>query len=69
MDSEIKLQIFNLDGELIKTLVNAYNYAGVHKRVWDGIDNNGDKVSEGIFLIVMETENRLVYKKMILIKW
>ena len=48
-DSQVKLAIYNIKGQKIKTLVSENKIAGSHQIVWDGTDNNGKSVSSGIY--------------------
>jgi flagellar hook assembly protein FlgD len=55
-------------GQLVKTLVNAKLKAGKHSIVWNGRNENKEKVSSGIYLYKVSSgkENRV--NKMILMK-
>lgn len=64
----VNMTIYNLKGQKIKTLVNEVLSAGNHWVVWDGTDDNGKKVSSGVYLYKMEAGNYLETKKMILMK-
>ena len=44
------LKIYNISGQLVKTLVNETRPAGYHSVAWDGRDNSGKKVAAGIYL-------------------
>lgn len=46
----VTLKIFNISGELIRTLTEEHLSAGRHEKVWDGKDNAGNEVSSGIYL-------------------
>ncbi|MDD4147588.1 MAG: FlgD immunoglobulin-like domain containing protein, partial [Candidatus Cloacimonetes bacterium] len=64
----VKLNIFNIKGQLIRTLVNAPMNAGKHQMVWNGKDNNGTSVSSGLYLYRMEAGSYRSTKKMMLMK-
>ncbi|MCK4654342.1 MAG: T9SS type A sorting domain-containing protein, partial [Candidatus Cloacimonetes bacterium] len=65
----VSLKIYNIRGQLIKTLVSENLDAGVHTMVWDGKDNNSQSVSSGIYLYKMKAGGRYTStKKMILMK-
>ncbi len=42
--------------------------AGRHKVIWDGKNNNGQKVASGLYVYMAQFENSTIAKKMILIK-
>jgi hypothetical protein len=67
-ESTVKLQVYNMRGQLVKTLVNAKLKAGKHSIVWNGRNENKEKVSSGIYLYKVSSgkENRV--NKMILMK-
>ena len=64
----LSLKIFNLKGQLVKTLVNEQVKAGYHRVVWDGKDNFGTDVATGIYLYRLETKTYNQTKKMMLMK-
>jgi hypothetical protein len=47
---EVKLKIFNLLGQEVRTLVNERQRAGNHSVVWDGRDDTGKELASGIYL-------------------
>ncbi|MEE3241751.1 MAG: FlgD immunoglobulin-like domain containing protein, partial [Candidatus Neomarinimicrobiota bacterium] len=52
---QIVLRIFNIRGQLVKTLVEEEQTAGYKSVIWDGTNNNGDPVSAGIYFCQMYT--------------
>ena len=48
-DSHVLLQIYNIKGQLIKTLVKNNIIAGNHHIVWNGKDDTGNSVSSGLY--------------------
>lgn len=64
----ILLQVFNLKGQIVKTLVNEMRSTGTYSVIWDGTDRFDKPVSSGIYLYKMKTDNYLSSKKMILLK-
>jgi hypothetical protein len=64
----VKVEIFNLKGQLVKTLVNETLPAGNHNLVWKGVDNHGKAVSSGVYFYKMSTGKYSSTKKMIMMK-
>ncbi|MCK4427876.1 MAG: T9SS type A sorting domain-containing protein [candidate division Zixibacteria bacterium] len=65
---QVKLEIFNILGEKIRTLVDQRLKAG-HKLVdWDGKDGSGEEVASGVYFYRLQTENFTQTKKMVLIR-
>ncbi len=64
----VKLNVYNVKGQLVKTLVNSNQNVGMHNVVWNGNDNAGNKVSSGVYFYKMENAGRSEMKKMVLMK-
>ena len=67
-DTHVKVAIFNLLGQRIRTLVDDYKTAGHWTLKWDGKDANGKDVASGIYFYSLETDESHKVKKMSLIK-
>lgn len=66
----VRLEVYNMRGQLVKTLINEY-IASANTRldvIWNGLDNNNNKVSSGIYLYKLITDNYSKTNKMILMK-
>jgi len=66
--SHASLSVFDVKGKHIRTLTNGRLPAGITQVQWDGRDENGARVSSGIYLYRLESGKRLLTKKMILLK-
>ena len=62
------MKIFDVRGNLVRTLMNEAVSAGNHSVVWDGTDNSGRQVASGSYFYQLETNGRLMTKKSLLIK-
>ena len=62
------IEVYNLKGQLVETLVNEVKETGDHSIRWNGSDSSKKPVSSGIYLYKMKTENHSSIKKMILMK-
>ncbi|MBN1559367.1 T9SS type A sorting domain-containing protein, partial [candidate division KSB1 bacterium] len=49
-DEFVTLEIYNIAGVKVRTLIQALYSAGVHAAPWDGANDDGDKVSSGAYL-------------------
>jgi len=67
-DSDVKIEIFNLLGQRVTTLVNERQKAGFKQIVWDGRDNIGRIVSSGVYFYRIDAGNFGQSKKMLLLK-
>ena len=57
IDTNIKLDIFNTKGVHIFRLFKGEQQAGIHTISWDGKNNNGQDVSSGMYIILLEGDN------------
>jgi hypothetical protein len=64
----VKVNIYNVKGQLVKTLVNDNMNAGKHTIVWNGRDNAGKAVSSGVYFYKMSAGKYSSTKKMIMMK-
>jgi len=64
----VSINIYNMKGQLVKTLVNENLDAAYHNVVWNGKDNRNKTISSGIYFYKMRTNNYTATKKMILMK-
>lgn len=55
----ISLEIFDVQGRLIRTLANEVMSEGEHTLMWNARDENGNAVSDGIYFLRMQTENEV----------
>jgi len=67
-EMNIRLSIYNQNGQLIKHLFHGYLVKNEYVCSWDGRDNNGKLVPSGIYIIRMQSDAKVQSKKMILIK-
>ncbi len=67
-DSNVQLAVYNLKGQMVKTIVNGHQAAGNYQVSWDGTDNNGNTVPSGIYFSKFQSGDYTSTKKMILMK-
>ncbi|MBT4576232.1 MAG: T9SS type A sorting domain-containing protein, partial [Candidatus Cloacimonetes bacterium] len=66
--SLVNIEVYNLKGQKIKTLVSEQLSSGSHSAVWNGKDDLGKSVASAVYLYKMRTGNYTSTKKMILMK-
>lgn len=65
----VNLEIYNIIGKKVKTLINGHILnTGKHSIVWNGDDDRGNKVSSGIYLYRLTTSDYSSVKKVVMIK-
>jgi hypothetical protein len=67
-DARVKLVIYNVMGQKVKTLVDEEQSAGYKTVWWDGRDNRGDQVASGVYFYRLEADSFSQVRKMMLIK-
>jgi hypothetical protein len=65
---QVKIEIFNILGQRVRTLVDEHLRPGRKLVDWDGKDDRGKEVSSGIYLYRIATEEFSEAKKMLLLK-
>ena len=67
-ESTIEISIYNIKGQKMRSLLNDQITSGEHSIVWNSEDDNGERVSSGVYFIKMKTGNLEKTEKMILMK-
>ena len=63
-----ELKIFNIKGQLVRTLVDKKKEIGTHSVIWDGRDFNNKEVSSGVYFYKLKHGKRNSIKKMVLMR-
>jgi hypothetical protein len=64
----VRIDIFNLNGQLVRNLVNIDLMPGKYTSTWDGTDDNGAILNDGFFIYRMNMGGRTVSERMIMLK-
>jgi hypothetical protein len=64
----VNIDVYNVRGQRVRTLVNGVFATGSHVVVWNGTDDNGYAVSSGIYFYRMTAGEYSAVRKMILLK-
>ncbi len=67
-NQNVKIEIYNVKGQLVRTLVNQPQTAGDHTVIWTGTDNTNRPVASGLYYYKMTAGKYSSSKKMILMK-
>jgi len=62
------LEIYNVLGQKVKTLVEKELPAGFHTVVWNSEDNNGKETASGVYFYRLFSGDQSAYRKMMLVK-
>ncbi len=65
---KVKLDVFNILGQQVVTLVDKQLEPGPHTVVWDGTNQSGEAVATGVYLYRLQVDKEYKTKKMVLLK-
>ena len=65
---KVVLEIYNLQGQLVRQLVDGMRSGGRHRAVWDGRDARGKRVGSGVYFYRLETPGFVQTRRMALVK-
>jgi len=64
----VKIEVYNIRGQVVRTLVNDYFPAGRHSVEWNGTDDRGRTVGSGIYFYRMTAGEFSETRRMLLMK-
>ncbi|HDP97783.1 MAG TPA: T9SS type A sorting domain-containing protein [bacterium] len=64
----VSLRIFNLQGQLVQTLVDEEKTSGTYRIQWNGLNAEGIRVPSGIYIYTLQADEFKTSGKMLLIK-
>lgn len=65
---QVRLDIYSINGQLIKTLFSGHKNAGSHRYTWHGENFNDHAVASGIYIYRLVSKSGVLAKKMALIR-
>jgi hypothetical protein len=66
--AKVRVSVYDVTGQLVRTLHDAEAAAGVHRLEWDGSDSSGRRVARGVYFVRMETGDFRASEKVVLLK-
>ncbi len=67
-EQRVRLQVFDVTGSLVKTILDEAISAGNREAAWDGTNTAGAKVASGMYLYRIQAGNFTAVKKMVMLK-
>ncbi len=64
----VTLSVYDVQGRMIRTLVDRQESAGAKSVTWDGRDNTGQRVASGLYFYRIESNGVVLTKKMTLVE-
>lgn len=65
-ESNVKISVYNLKGQRVKTLVNEILSVGSYSTVWYGTDDKGITLPNGVYFYKLDNDNTSISKKVII---
>lgn len=66
--TRVRLAVFDVNGRLIRTLVEGERAAGTHEAIWTGRDDADQPVSSGVYFYVLDAGKQRLTRKLVLLK-
>jgi hypothetical protein len=67
-DSKVSLAIYNVKGQIVRTLLDETVKSGKHRVVWPGTDDDGLPVASGVYFYKIQAGNEIEVRKMLLVR-
>ena len=64
----VHLEIFNIEGQKIRSLINNVYNSGKHSVLWDGKDDKGNNVSSGVYIYQIRAGKFYNKRRMLLVR-
>jgi len=68
VDCQVKLEVYNLLGQVVRTLVDGGQTAGYKSVRWDGRDDWGREIASGVYFYRISTGGFRLVRKMVLLR-
>lgn len=65
---DILIKIYNIEGELVNTLINENKSPGNHEIIWNGRDQGGKEIAPGLYLVRMRAGKCVVTRSVLFTK-
>ena len=63
----VDIRIYNLNGQIVKTLRSGYSQSGTHTLTWNGEDDDQRRASGGVYFFEMRYNNIVQTKKLLFV--
>ncbi len=64
----IELSVYDASGRLVKTLATGNENQGRHEYIWNGLDDSGKKVANGVYFIHLSAEKEVLKGRITIVK-
>ena len=66
--AQVRLEVYDLAGQVVETLVEGLRQAGVYTVIWDGRKESGEMLASGIYLYRLRAGREVENRKLILLR-
>ena len=67
-EGQVELTVFNMQGQKVRTLESGRMTPGYHAIIWNGTNDNGSRVSTGMYFYSIQTNKFQAVRKMLFLK-
>ena len=67
-EMHVRLEIFDISGKRIRSLVNREQAKGYYTEIWDGTGDGGNSVASGIYFYLIRAGKETMSRKMVLLR-
>lgn len=64
----VRLEVYNILGQRVRTVLDQNLSAGIHEVAWNGIDSDGNPLSSGVYFARLQTDSKTHIHRMVLLK-
>ena len=64
-DGDVRVSIFDVQGRLVRTLVDGFEFAGEHTVHWDGRDQRGVAPGSGLYFTLLSSPDGTFTRKIV----
>lgn len=65
---DVEILIYNVKGQVMRKLLSQTRQPGNYREMWDGLDNNGQTCSSGLYNVVLRAGNKTFNRMAVLLK-
>ncbi len=67
-DGRVRLEVYDLQGRLVRRLLDARLASGRHDAVWDGCDRGGRSAASGTYLLRLQADGEIACRRVTLVR-
>jgi len=64
----VKVGVYNIAGQRVRTLIDEDKKMGGYEAVWDGKDNGNRRVTSGVYLVRLVSNDQTAAAKMVVVR-